>query len=462
LRPLLAPLAVLALLVAVGALGGRPLEARLPAYWLLLLAPLLVLLVRACGLLFEGFFRRGRGEAPPALLRSLVSVLLYGVGAGFVAHRFFGFELTPFLATSAVVGAVVGLALQETLGNLFAGISMHTEAPFRVGDWIRIGEIEGRVEQVSWRAVRLKTWSGDGVTIPNNEVSRRSVLNYSQPIEPHSRTVTVGVSYETPPNKVFAVLAELLEQVPGLVRDPPPNLRLIGYRDSAMEYEVRYHVRAYEDYRRVESEIYRLIWYHFRRHRIEIPFPIRTVHLHQAEGRGAGTSETPAQRLERALRSIDLFRALSESELRLALQNFRHLHYAAGERIIEEGSPGDSFFVIDRGVVEVSKLLGGAPRVLAQLSEGHFFGEMALLTGEARSASVTARSDVDVYTIDKQGFEQIVVQNPHVTEDISSILAARRDALSQAEGDAGAAVEESAASARKRDLLARIRGYFGI
>lgn len=461
-RPLFPALAALALLAAAQRLGGAWLEARLPWFTLLPLLPMLVLLVRGAVLLFEELFRRGRGERPPALLESLVSVLLYGVGTGVMAHRVFGVELTPFLATSAVVGAVVGLALQDTLGNLFAGISLHTDGPFRAGDWVRVGEVEGRVEQISWRAVRLRTWGGDGVTIPNNEVARRTVVNFSQPAAPHSRVVTVGVSYDVPPNKVLSVLAELLQQVPELAREPSPSIRPIGYRDSAVEYEVRYWVRAYEDWRRAEGEIYRLIWYHFRRHSLEIPYPIRTVHLHQAQPPVA-VEETPRARLERSLRSIDLFRPLSDEELQTALRNLRLQHYAAGERILGEGEPGDSFCIVDRGTVEVSKSLGGRPRVLAQLGEGQFFGEMALLTGEARSATVTARTDVDLFTIDKAGFEQIVVANPRVTVDISSILAARRDALSQAEGEATQRFTgEGQAADKQQHLLQRIRGYFGL
>src|SRR5262249_14177533 len=125
---------------------------------LLVLLPLLVLLVRGAAMAFQALFVRRHHERPPALLESLISVLLYGLGAAVIARNDFGVELTPFLATSAVVGAVVGLALQDTLGNLFAGIALHTEAPFRVGDWVRVGDRDGRVEQVSWRAMRLRTW----------------------------------------------------------------------------------------------------------------------------------------------------------------------------------------------------------------------------------------------------------------------------------------------------------------
>jgi small-conductance mechanosensitive channel/CRP-like cAMP-binding protein len=462
LRPLVGPFALTAAAVTLLTALGLPAVPESGWISLISLVPVLVLLVRGSVISFHGLFRRSQGEAPPPLLESVVSVLLYGVGAGVIAHHWFAVELTPFLATSAVVGAVVGLALQETLGNLFAGIALHTEAPFRVGDWVRIGDRDGRVEQVSWRAMRLRTWDGDTLTIPNNDVARNAVLNYSSPRSPaHSRLVTIGVNYHTPPNKVISVLASLLEQIPQLAHEERPIIRIVAYQDFTIQYEIRYFIRKYEDYRPVEGEINRLIWYHFRRHGIEIPFPIRNVYLHQADAQPG--AEAPTPRLERALRAIDLFRPLSDDELHAAAARFRHLHYAAGERIIEEASPGDSFFVIDRGEVEVSKNLGGAQRTLARLMEGQFFGEMALLTGERRAATVVAATDVDVFTIDKPAFHDVLVNNPAIAVDISTILAERREALSQAEVDLTARYETAGSRVElKQRILDRIRGYFGL
>lgn len=461
-RPVVGPFALTAAAWAAFHLSGWPLVPEHRWFSLAVLVPLLMLVVRGAVIAFEGVFRRRQGAAPPQLLESVVSVLLYGVGAGFLAHHLFGVELTPFLATSAVVGAVVGLALQDTLGNLFAGIALHTEAPFRVGDWVRLGSRDGRVDQVSWRAMRLLTWDGDLLTVPNNEVSRHEILNYSNPKVPHSRVLTIGVNYHTPPNKVLSVLRGLLEQVPQLVRDPAPVLRIIAFGDFAITYEVRYWVPDYPSYRTIEGEINRLIWYHFKRHGIEIPFPIRNVYLHQADAVAAQRDLGGTSRLERALRTIDLFRPLSDDELRAAAARFRALHYAAGERIIEEGAPGDSFFVIDRGEVSVHKSFGGVSRPLARLMEGQFFGEMALLTGERRTATVIAATDVDLFTIDKRGFQDILVANPAITVDISTILAERRDALAAAEGDVTNRFDDRERETLRHSILQRIRSYFGL
>jgi small-conductance mechanosensitive channel/CRP-like cAMP-binding protein len=461
-RPLVGPFALSTLALVAWVLVLEGLVAASNWILLLILIPLLIFFVRAIGLAFDALFRHRQGAAPPALLDSVIAVLLYGIGAALVANRWFGVELTVFLGTSAVVGAVVGLALQDSLGNLFAGIALHTEAPFRVGDWVKVGDRDGKVEQISWRATRLRTWDGDTLTVPNNEVARHGILNYSLPRAPHSRVLTVGVSYHTPPNKVVSVLEGLLAQVAGLVSDPRPAVRVVHYDESTIRYEVRYWVAAYEDYRRLESDIHRLIWYHFRRHGIEIPFPSRNVYLHPA-GVAEGVEST-VTRLQRALRGIDLFRPLSDDELRAAAARFRPLHYAGGEKIIEEGAPGDSFFLVDNGEVQVSKKMGGFPRELARLMEGQFFGEMALLTGEPRAATVVAASDVDVFVLDKAGFQDIIAANPAIAVDMSSILAERREALSQAEGDVTHRFDTQGQNPAelKARILDRIRRYFGV
>ena len=457
-RPLVGPFAACALAAVVMVFAGPPTGQS--AIALLYLLPVLVLVVRATSLAFQWVFYRRQGSPPPSLLDSVVSVLLYGIGVGAIASQWFDVELTPFLATSAVVGAVVGLALQDTLGNLFAGIALHSEAPVHVGDWVRVGDRDGRVEQVSWRAMRLRTWDGDTLTVPNNEVARHAVLNYSHPRTPHSRTIAIGVNYNTPPNRVIAVLRKVLEQV-GLPAEPPSSVRMVGYHDSAIHYEVRYYFPGYEDYRRLESELYRLIWYHFRRHGIEIPFPVRDVFLHRAAP-AVQMRETPAERLERALRTVDLFRPLSDEELRKVMARSRPLHYAAGERVIEEGSPGDSFFIIDQGQVLVSKRMGGANREIARLMEGQFFGEMALLTGERRSATIEAATDVDLFMIDKPAFQDILAANPTIAVDISTLLAERRDALTHAQDDLTAPLPTPGEGELKNDILGRIRAYFGL
>jgi small-conductance mechanosensitive channel/CRP-like cAMP-binding protein len=460
LRPLIGPAAVLAFGVAVLSVVRSPVPAS-PWVSLVYMVPLLMVVARGTTIAFQWLFRRRRGTAPPAVLESVLTVVLYGVGAGAIAHHAFGVELTPVLATSAVVGAVVGLALQDTLGNLFAGIALHGEGPFQVGDWVKVGAWDGRVEQVSWRATRLRTSDGDTLTLPNNDVARNAVLNYSAPRTAHSKAITVVIGYHIPPNRVLGVIRNALDQVPGKPAEPASSARLKAFLEHGVQYEIRFFAHAHEDVGRLESEVLRLLWYHLRRSGIEVPVPTRSILMQPAPA--VEPWDTPAQRLQRALRTIDLFRPLRDDELQTVTGRFRPLHFASGERIIEEGTPGDSFFIIDQGTVVVSKRMGGVSREVARLRAGEFFGEMALLTGEQRSATITAHTDVDLFTIDKAGFQDIVASNPAVAVDISTLLSERRDALSHAEGDLTTPLALVGGRAElKRSLLDRIRGYFGI
>lgn len=460
LRPLVGPFATVVLALGVITAATGSLLPSSPWAALVFLLPLLLLVVRANVVAFRWLFFRRRGQAPPALMESVISVVFYVVGLGAIARQWFGVELTPVLATSAVVGAVVGLALQDTLGNLFAGIALHTEAPFHVGDWVRVENRDGRIEQISWRAMRLRTWDGDVLTLPNSEVARHPVLNYSVPETPHTRILVVGAGYDTPPNRVLEALRAALGQVQGIPAEPPPGIRIIGFHEYAIHYEVRYAFASYEDYRRVEGEVYRMVWYHFRRAGIEIPYPIRDVYLHDLAERKGDDSQ---DRRVRALRSVDLFRPLSEDELRTVAGRLRPLRFAAGEKVFEEGSPGDSLFLIDHGEAAVVRQVGGRPREIARLNEGECFGEMALLTGQRRTATIVAATDLDLLMIDKSAFHEVMTANPAVAVDISALLAERREALTQADGDITARFEtEGGRVELKARILDRMRSYFGL
>ncbi len=457
LRPLTYPL-----VASVVALGTLWLIRTTIAGWMALAIalPLLVLGVRAVVLLFRALVFQSQGQAPPRLLENILAVALYGFGATGLVRYAFGLELTPVLATSAVVGAVVGLALQDTLGNLFAGIALHTDAPFSVGDWIRLGEREGQVEQVSWRAMRLRTWHGDTLTVPNNDVARQAILNFSQPPGPHQRTIVLGVSYAHPPDQVVQVLGQAIASANGVPGEPAPRVRLLSYGDSAVQYEITYPSPSYADYRTIESDIQRLVWYQFKRQGLSIPFPTRTVQIERPAT--DGTRRAALLRLERLLETIDIFRPLVDGELHFAAERFQQTHYASGETIIAEGMPGDSFFIIARGEVEITRLRSESRQLLARLGEGQFFGEMALLTGQRRIATVVAATDVELFVIDKGGFQDILTHKPKVAEDISTILSERSEMLAQFTVEA----PDEAAPASKEDLRARILGrmlrYFGL
>src|SRR4051794_28858321 len=150
------------------------------------------------------------------------------------------------LATSAVSAVVLGFALQDTLGNAFAGLAIQSERPFQVGHWIRVGEFEGRVAEVTWRATKLRTKSGNFVVVPNNIVSKEAITNYSEPAAPTRCDVEVGASYEVAPGLVKAAIAEALGNSPRALKTPAPDVMLVRFDSSSIGYRARFWIEDYE------------------------------------------------------------------------------------------------------------------------------------------------------------------------------------------------------------------------
>lgn len=234
-----------------------------------------------------------RGGVPP-LLRGMAVVVVAFVGLFvLLTWSFPTLSLTPMFITSGVISIILGFALQDLLGNLMAGVVLSFERPFQVGDWVRIGNAEGEVMDLTWRATRLRTRESDYCLIPNNLVAKEPVLNYSQPTTEHLIRMTVGVSYETPCGLVEAAMLDAAAGVDGLLSTPAPRVFLREFQDSSVQYELRVWIDNYESLLAVEDEIRRQVWYAFKRYGIVIPFPQRDVHLRRV----SQEPQTPCCRL---------------------------------------------------------------------------------------------------------------------------------------------------------------------
>ncbi len=173
------------------------------------------------------------------------------------------------LTTSAVGAVVVGFALQDTLGNAFAGLAIQSEKPFRIGNWIKVGDFEGRVAEVTWRATKLRTKTGNFIIVPNNLVSRESILNFSEPAVPTRLELDIGASYLSTPGDVKAAIAEALAQVTRVLKSPPPDALVHSFDGSAITYRVRFWVADYEFDDEARDDVRTALFYAFAppRHR---------------------------------------------------------------------------------------------------------------------------------------------------------------------------------------------------
>ena len=359
------------------------------------------------------------------------------------------FMQEKILATTAVGAVVLGFALQDTLGNLFAGLAIQIEKPFRVGHWVAIAGTEGAVTEVTWRATKIRTKAGNFLIVPNSVVAKETVTNFSEPTQDTRLEVEVGASYETPPNHVKAVIRDALFDEPLIVHDREPEVLIVDFAASAITYRVRVWTRDFGADMIVRDRLRTLIYYAFRRQRIDIPYPIQVQMADVPGTPDDSIAVTPG-----TLDVVSIFAPLSVDQRGRLLNGTRVLMYAAGEIIVREGAHGNSMFLVMRGEAVVT--LSNTSGQVARLHDGDFFGEMSLLTGEPRTATVTAATDCRLLEIGVEAFRRVALADPAIVEQVTAAVGTRR-----AEMDQHRAARTTAAVSTElpHTFLARVRDF---
>ena len=421
--------------------------------FVLAIAALSFAVVRGLAVTADLVVRRRRAHVS-TIFRDLATVLVYTVVVLAVLHSV-EVDVSALLTTSAIVTAVIGLALQETLGNVFSGLSLQSQKPFEPGDWIRFGAFLGRVQGIGWRSTSLITRNLELLEIPNGLLAREVVTNYRSAAV--GDELFVGASYEIAPNVTKQVIIDVLREVPDVVAMPPPVAAVVEYGDFAIKYRIRFWMVDYSRQDQVRDAIMTSLWYAFRRHGIEIPFPIRDVYVRDGARSGVDAERVAQQRLA-ALRQVDFLAELDDAELGVLRSNLQDAVFGGDEIICREGDAGDAFFVLRRGTVEVvARGVGGHETHVVDLTAPAFFGEMAMLTGEPRAATVRAKGDAELLVVERAGFEELFKTRPSVAAAVSHVLATRQSELRERREQS--VVAESTES-RSRRLLAKMQAIF--
>jgi len=355
----------------------------------------------------------------PGLFHTIIKVLVYAAVSFTILRTQYGFDIVPLLTTSAVLSFVLGLALQDTLGNFFAGITINIEKPYKVGDWVKIGETEGQVVNMSWRTTKLLSPVNTCLTIPNNTIAKDTIVNFSAPYGLTLYRILIDLDYNTAPNRAREVILQTLRTIPEIPSSRPPEVQVVDFRDFSIQYAIRLWLPDWRARVAIEDIIRRRLWYAFKRHNLTIPFPTSEVHLHNAPSSAAPHSLD--EKLT-TLRAVPLFEPLDHATLREAAAALTEQVYAQGEPIVEEGNAGDSLQILTAGSVSIEK----QGQTVASLQPGSFFGEMSLLTGERRSATVRAATDCTTLELGKNAFAAVVASRPEILERLSEIIAARQ------------------------------------
>ena len=422
---------------------------------LLLWAGLAVVLIRATIEFIFGFVLRIRkGYEAPNIVRNIFSIIAYITILTFIFKRLYpDIELGTLFTTSAIFGVIIGLALQDTLGNLFAGISLHADKPFQTGDVIRVGNWTGVVESVTWRAVKLRTFQNHIILLNNSNVAKEA-LEVCPRDNLNGRLVFFSTIYTDSPGRTIRVVLEAIRGINNVSQQFKPVVRIKNLGESGVEYEVKYWLEDYARYNDTDALVRQRIWYAFHRAEIHFAYPTRTLHVARRvmqDGVRADRSEF----VER-LSGVSVFAPLSSEEIiRLAEASTSHL-FAPGETVIRAGDEGSSMFVMHRGAVEVRASDNGNSRTVAVLKEGDFFGEMALFKGEPRTANVVAAEETEVLEIGHEALKELFEINPGLVESLSHVIAERRTDLATKLQGSEIAPNESAG------IITSIKRFFGI
>lgn len=416
---------------------------------------------------FSLYLGRIKQVSVPNILRQFLAALVLLVTVALVLSYGYGVKITGLLATSGVAAVIIGFSMQDLLANVIAGFSIHMTKAFKVGDWLLLdGGERAEIREVNWRATRLINNDRVSFEIPNSELVKSRIINLNYPTREHGVRLRMGIDYDQPPNDVKEAFLTAIAGAQGVLETPAPHVFLVEFGDSSVVYEMRFWMRRAKLYNQTCDEIRTRLWYELQRRDIRIPFPIRTLEMR--------TPNVPRRLTDAAddaaaiLRDHTCMRCLTREQAeRLVASSTRRL-FARGEVMMREGEEGDSMQVILDGDVDVflrypaESGRSGSEKV-AGLGKGDYVGEMSLMTGEPRSATVRARGDVLVMEIEKQQIAPMLEDHPELVEALGVQLARRQEEIAAlhkmaADSAGGGASKEVVSSAR---LLGRIKSFFG-
>ena len=358
----------------------------------------------------------------PRLLRDLVRTLLVAIAAALAYSFIWDREIQGALAALGVTSIVVGLALQEPLGNLFSGLMLLMERPFEIGDTIEVGSVSGKVKEINWRSAHIEALGGMIQVVPNSTLNKETIANYSRPLPVRMELLELAFSADDPPNKVRKALLDVARATKGVLQSPKPIAATIGYGNHAVNYRLIWRV-AEEDRWSVRNDLITRIWYMARRHGLTMPYPVNVniQHVTEAPFKKAGLS--PAETLAQI---PHLPRVPAEQG------GVRALAFGKGEVIFDEGQLLDGVYLLVSGAVSMQLVRQGEVAEIAAVGPGAFFGEAGMHGTQAADSRAVAVDDTELLLLGPDTVRLLFEASPTLARDTGRVLDVRRKALQSA------------------------------
>jgi small-conductance mechanosensitive channel/CRP-like cAMP-binding protein len=450
-------------LLAAGAIRYQPgsdwyAEVRLPA---LIFESLGV--VGLINILIFGVMLPRVGVRVPRILISATASIIVMIA---IANKL-GFPVSGLITTSAVLTAVIGFSLQDTLGNIMGGLALQMDNSIKVGDWVKVGDLRGRISEIRWRYTAVETRNWETVNIPNGVLMKGQVVvegrRTAQPLQLR-RWVYFNVDFRYQPSDVIEVVQNAIASTPieRVAADPKPNCVCMDVAESYCRYAVRYWLTDLAVDDPTDSVIRTRIFFALKRANISLSPPAHAVFLTDQTARKMTRASEDIERRKRAIAAVDLFVSLSEEDRTHLAEGLQYAPFTGGEVMTRQGAEGHWLYMMIDGTASVRVATGGAEREVAQLKPGNFFGEMSLMTGAPRLATVVAITDVECYRLDKAKFQDIISARPELAEEVAGILAQRRIGLSQVQDKLDHEAHARKLATEKANILGTIRGFFNL
>ncbi|MGV8039532.1 MAG: cyclic nucleotide-binding domain-containing protein [Thermoanaerobaculaceae bacterium] len=398
-------------------------------------------------LLFDWLLERRMSIRVPRLARDVVAFVAYLLLTAAILRAMLGLEVTALLATSAVITVVIGLALQETLGTLLAGLSLSSEHRLATGWWVDVDGLVGEVEELGWRSLVLRTTLGERVLVPNSQATRSRLRVLGRGEEPVAVPVELGVAYGADPGLVKQVLEGVANDLPLVAPSPRSRAFVRAFDDSAIRYQVR--LWSHQPWREAElrDDFLTRAWAALGREGMEIPFPQQVLHVRPRPAAG--------ERVARVLTSLGgspLFAGLPQDALSALAAGARWLAFEPGEAVVREGEASRALYVVAEG----SAAVAASGREVARLGAGEVFGEMALLSGQPRAATVRAAEPLAVVEVDARALHALLADHEELADELAARMAARQQELTAQQELADASISRTSLAGMLRERLLRL------
>ena len=427
-----------------------------------------LVLIRLSGLALFRVLLPALSVKTPRILEDIVVIGGYVLWA-MVRMTTLGVNLSSLVATSAVITAVVAFAMQDTLGNILGGLALQLDNSLEIGDWVKLDDLSGRVVEIQWRYTAILTRNGEKVVVPNSQLMKGKFTVLLDPdlgVTAWRRWVWFNVDYSVAPALVVSAVERAVAEadIANVAKSPAPSCVAMDFVPGSVRYAVRYWLLDPQDDDPTDSTVRVHVLTALQRAGWRVALPDQVVHLVKEDEAYRGrVQEREMQRRLQALSGVELFTCLSDAERRTLAERLSYSPFARGAVMTHQGSVAHWLYLIVSGEADVVWAApNGEKRLLSTVPAGHVLGEMGLMTGVPRSATLIARTDIECYRLDKSGFEDIIRARPELAESMAHILATRMQEIEELQTQYHREQTEAEHAQHRAAIVNRIKDFFGL